>query len=194
MVTKRRESWNPPQKQQLGSLETRRTIQFCQVHSLASFRGECACCVSMPLLLSILLSAEIFVVGWFLLWVKRRPTFWWILTVEAFVLVISISCCVFVVSSHEAYIKPVPHAVLRNSVWLSVHRASCFAVALVGPFLWGCSLLALALGRASLNPVLPTTLSLSVAIIEDIGRFIRCGVAVPAEDVAENSVTVLCCA
>ena len=132
MVTKRRDSSNPPKKQQPGSLETRRTVQFCQVHSLASFRGECVCCVSMSLLLSILLCADMFccvsicVVGWFLLWVKRRPKFRWIFTVEAFVLVISISCFVFVVATLESYIAPAPHALMHSDVWLSVYRAFCF--------------------------------------------------------------------
>ena len=93
MVTKRRESSNPPQKQQIGSLVTRRTVQLCQVHSLASFRGVCVCCVSMSL--SVLLCADMFCCvacgdGWLLLLVRRRLKSRWIFTVEAFVLVTSL--------------------------------------------------------------------------------------------------------
>ena len=106
----------------------------------------CRCPSSSPSCFVRTCCVSIFVVGWFLLWVKRRPKFRWIFTVEAFVLVISISCCVFVVATLDSYIASVPHALMRSDVWLSVHRASCFAVALVGPFLWGCFLLALALG------------------------------------------------
>ena len=164
MVTKRTESSNPPQKQQPGSLETRRTVQFCQVRSLASFRGVCACCVSMSLLLSILLCADMFCC----VSIFRGGMVPAVGQTKAEMQVDLDSC---------SYIASVPHALLRSDVWLSVHRASCFAVALVGPFLWGCFLLPCTCSRrASLNAVLLTTFSLSVSIIQSIGRFIRCGV------------------
>ena len=52
---------------------------------------------------------------------------------EAVALVISVACCIFVVVTLESSVAPLPRALMRCDVKRSVHRASCFAVTLVGP-------------------------------------------------------------
>ena len=90
------------------------------------------------LLLSVLLCADIFCSVSFLwrdgcFWVRRRPKLRWILLVQAVALVISVACCIFVVATLESSVAPVPRALMRCDVKRRFHRASCFAVALVGP-------------------------------------------------------------